>query len=435
MAKNLLRDDGLIFVSIDDHEAHNLRQIMNEIFGEEHFIANIAWEKRYTRSNNAKLFYSLKDTILVYRRSSVVETLREERNEKSDSIYSNPDNDPRGPWTSSSYVNPATKEERPNLVYPITNPFTGEVVEHETHAWKYERAEHERHAQENRLWWGKNGDAKYPRLKNFLSESDGGLVPIDLWKYEDSGTTDEGGAELKALFGTSVFDNPKPTKLVKRMLKLATRPNEGDIVLDFFAGSGTTGQAVLDLNQEDGGNRRFILVQLPEKTGEEDFQKVSDITKARIKRWIDKSKEDNRLFESSGFKFFRLASSNFKIWNADAKAQGADALVQRLRLFIENILPERTQQDLLFEIVLKSGLPLTAPIDQLEVRGHAVFSVGEGILFICLADSITEDTLHGMVSLRPRNIICLDAAFHGNDNLKTNTKLLMESHGIEFHTV
>jgi adenine-specific DNA-methyltransferase len=238
LARNLLREDGMIFVSIDDTEAANLRTVMNEVFGEEHFLAAIAWEKRYTRSNNARMFYSLKDTILVYRKSEAISMLRETRSEESKSIYSNPDNDKRGDWTSSSYVNPATKEERKNLVYPITNPTSGEKIEHPTHAWKYEHSEHLRHVEEKRLWWGQNGDAKFPRLKNFLNEMGDGIVPIDLWDYESTGTTDEGGLEVKALCGEAVFDNPKPTKLIRRMMGLATKASSNDIVLDFFGGSG-----------------------------------------------------------------------------------------------------------------------------------------------------------------------------------------------------
>ena len=209
----------------------------------------------YTRSNNAQLFYSLKDSIVVYRKSERIAKLREPRTEKSNSIYANPDSDPRGPWTSSSYVNPATKAERPNLVYPIKNPHTGQVVEHPTHAWKYEIPEHERHVRENLLWWGQSNDAKYPRLKNFLSATgEEGLVPIDLWDHESSGTTDDGGAEVKDLFdGHAVFDNPKPTKLIRRMIQLCCNNGDPSIILDFFAGSGSTAHAVM---AHDVENRR-----------------------------------------------------------------------------------------------------------------------------------------------------------------------------------
>jgi adenine-specific DNA-methyltransferase len=266
LARELLRDDGLMVVSIDDGEAASLRLMLNELFGEENFVASIAWEKRYTRSNNARLFYSLKDTLLVYRRSPAVSQLREAHPSRTRALYANPDRDPRGDWTSSSYVNPATRAQRPNLVYPIVNPFTGVRVEHPTHAWKYARAEHQRHVAEGRLWWASDGAAKFPRLKSFWSEREaGGVVPTDLWDHRSTGTTDEGGAELKALFGEAVFDNPKPTRLIRRLLKLAgSRSAEPEIILDFFAGSGTTGHAVWAQSAEDGLPRRFVLVQRPE---------------------------------------------------------------------------------------------------------------------------------------------------------------------------
>ena len=279
LLREFLSEDGLIFINIDDTEASHLRLLMNEIYEARNFLAAISWEKRYTRSNNAKLFYSLKDTILVWRKSDAVRLLKEPRTEKSDSIYKNPDNDPRGPWTSSSYVNPATKAMRPNLVYPIKNPSTGKVVEHPTHAWKYERDEHQRHVDENLLWWGKNGKAKFPRLKNFLPPSgEGGLVPVDIWYHRDTGTTDEGGNELKAVFGGAVFDNPKPTRLIKRIMELAS-PSTA-LVLDSFAGSGTTGHAVLAMNKARGGKRRFILVEMDKRIAVE-------VTSQRLRRVIE----------------------------------------------------------------------------------------------------------------------------------------------------
>jgi adenine-specific DNA-methyltransferase len=215
LAKNLLREDGVIFVHIDDNEVHNLRMIMNEIFGEENFISQIIWEKRFTKSNNAKLFGSIIEYILLYRKSDSVSTFKEPRNEKSDSIYSNPDNDPRGVWTSVSYVNPATKEQRPNLFYHIDNPITGQKVEHPTNAWKYEFKTYLEHVNEKRLYWGQNGGNTYPRLKKFLSEMEGGMVPSNLWNHENTGTTDQASMQLEELFGKKVFDFPKPTSLAR----------------------------------------------------------------------------------------------------------------------------------------------------------------------------------------------------------------------------
>ena len=277
LLREMLSEDGVIFVSIDDNEQHHLRMLMDEVFGEENFLASISWEKRYTRSNNAKMFTSVVDTIVAYRRSSQLDYLREPRNEKSDAIYENPDDDQRGPWTSVSYVNPATRSQRPNLVYEITNPFSGEKVSHPNNAWKYELEEHRKHVAEKRLWWGKDGGLKYPRLKKFLSEVAVGLVPVDLWKHGDTGTTDEGSKELERLLGRATFDNPKPTRLLKRIIRLCSE--DGDIVLDSFAGSGTTAHAVLALNKEDGGNRRFILVEC------EDY--ADSVTAERVRRVIE----------------------------------------------------------------------------------------------------------------------------------------------------
>jgi adenine-specific DNA-methyltransferase len=232
--------------------------MLDEIFGASNFVACIAWEKRYTRSNNANRFYSLKDYVLAFRKTDLVSSIKELRNEKSDQSYDNPDKDPRGPWMTSSYINPATKERRKKLVYSIDNPFTGARVEHPTHAWKYKQTEHKKHVQEKRLWWGQNGEAEYPRLKLFLSEM-GDLVPVDLWDYKTTGTTDEGGTEIKQIFGFAAFDTPKPRRLIEKILRMV--PNDDALVLDSFAGSGTTAHAVLALNQEDEGNRHFILVE------------------------------------------------------------------------------------------------------------------------------------------------------------------------------
>lgn len=301
LLRDFLTEDGIIFINLDDTESASARLLLTELFGERNFLAAISWEKRYTRSNNAKLFYSLKDTILVYRRSDAVRELKEPRTEKANSIYKNLDDDPRGPWTSSSYVNPATKAKRPNLVYPITNPNTGKIVEHPTHAWKYEYAEHQRHVTENLLWWGKSGNAKYPRLKNFLPPSDsGGLVPVDLWSHRESGTTDEGGNELKAIFGSAVFDNPKPTRLIRRIMQLAA--SKDAIILDSFGGSGTTAHAVLAQNKADGGTRRFITVEMDEAI-------CRDVTTQRISKAIEGYGDVAGL--GGGYRFCKLGKPLF----------------------------------------------------------------------------------------------------------------------------
>ncbi|MBK9614367.1 MAG: site-specific DNA-methyltransferase [Uliginosibacterium sp.] len=302
LLKQFLREDGVIFVSIDDNEQATLRLLMDEIFGESNFLASIAWEKRYTRSNNAKLFYSLKDHVICYRQSAALATLKEPRNEKSDGNYANPDNDPRGPWMTSSYVNPAIKEKRPNLVYSLVNPFTEAEVTHPTHAWKYAKEEHLRHVSERRLWWGKNGEAKFPRLKLFLNEQSKGLVPVDIWSHQETGTTDDGGNEIKNIFGSAVFDTPKPSSLLQRIIRLVC--NKDSIVLDSFAGSGTTAHAVLKQNAEDGGTRRFILVEM-------DAHIAPNVTAERVRRVAQgytNAKGEAVPGLGGGFQFCRLSA-------------------------------------------------------------------------------------------------------------------------------
>jgi len=262
LCKELMTDAGIIAITIDYVEVSKLRLLCDDVFSPENFLADIAWEKRYTRSNNAKRFYSLKDTVICYRASEKMDIVREKRSEASKENYSNPDNDSRGDWISSSYVNPATKQKRPNLVYKIKNPVTGRNVEHPTHAWKYEWDTYQNHVAEKRLYWGIKGDYEYPRLKSFLSEAREGMVPVDVWNYEETGTTDDGGKEVNNLFGIGVFDNPKPPSLIKRTLQLMTPNGVSNRILDYYAGSGTTAQAVLELNLEDKGKRTYCLVEM-----------------------------------------------------------------------------------------------------------------------------------------------------------------------------
>ncbi len=304
-ARTLLHPKSLIFTAIDFVEVSRLRLLCDRIFGSDNFLADIAWEKRYTRSNNAKRFYSLKDTVLCYRSSERLMEVKEGRSEKSKGHYSNPDKDVRGLWISSSYVNPATKTERQNLVYRIRNPITGVDVEHPTHAWKYDPETHKQHVADNRLYWGETGGYEFPRLKTFLSQVSDGMVPVDVWGYKETGTTDDGGKTLKALFGADVFDNPKPVQLVVRALKLDQTEDSTPIVLDFFAGSGTTGHAVMELNREDEVQRKYLLVEVADH--------FDTVIKPRLQKviysvdWKD-GKPVSRQGSSHAFKYFRLES-------------------------------------------------------------------------------------------------------------------------------
>ena len=258
-ARGLLAPQGLAFITIDSVEVARLRLLCDQVLGADNFLADVAWEKRFTRSNNARRFYSVKDTVLVYRASPAAARLREPRSERSRGYYSNPDGDARGPWISSSYVNPATRAQRPNLVYPICHPRTGAPVEHPTHAWKYNLAAHRAHLRDDRLYWGVDGSHPLPRLKTFLADARDDMVPVDLWAHADTGTTDDGSHALKQKFGAVVFPNPKPPALVRRAITLS--PARPAVVLDFFAGSGTTGEATLDLVRERDPDASFILVE------------------------------------------------------------------------------------------------------------------------------------------------------------------------------
>ena len=284
LLKELLADDGVIFISIDDNEQHHLRMLMDEIFGEENFLADIIWQHRYGRSNNAKLFSNQREHVIAYRKSDALFHIRVKRDEKLNETYSNPDNDLRGDWVSSSYVNPATKEQRPNLVYSVVNPHTEAIVNHPTHAWKYSQSTYEEHVREDRLWWGVKGNLRYPRLKNFLSESEEkGIVPIDLMLADLAGTTDEGTKQLQEVMQSTAldFNNPKPTRLIENLIEIAEGgSSKADaIILDSFAGSGTTAHAVLAMNKEDDGNRKFIIIEC------EDYAET--LTAERVRRVIN----------------------------------------------------------------------------------------------------------------------------------------------------
>lgn len=436
LARNLLTDDGVIFISIDDNEQANLKKLCDEVFGEDNFVACIVWEKRFTRSNNARLFASLTDYILVYRKSSVVDYLRAPRTEKSDSIYSNPDNDPRGVWTSVSYVNPATKEQRPNLTYPIINPITGQEVNHPTNAWKYEYERHLIHVKENRLYWGANGENTYPRLKKFLCEVEDGMVPVNLWKREDVGTTDAASKELSILMGAKIFDFPKPVDLVKFMSQIVASDKDS-IILDFFSGSATTAHAVMQLNAEDGGHRRFICVQLPEKTDEQSeaykagYKTICEIGKERIRRAGEKIKEENKDKEGIenldiGFKVFKLDSSNLVKWD-NTPTTDEEEVKKRIQQSLFYLVEGREDLDLVYEIMLKYGLSLTLPVEERKFDGITAYIINhpDYKVLVCLAPNINLSAVEEMDKETIGTYIFADRCF-ADANILSNTEEILK---------
>ena len=414
LARNLLTDDGVIFISIDDNEQENLKKCCDEVFGEANYITQITWEKRYTRSNNAKMFASLVDYVFVYRKSAALSVLRESRSEKNDSIYSNPDNDPRGVWTSVSYVNPATREQRPNLCYEIENPITGAKISHPTNAWKYEYTTYKQHVADKKLYWGKNGENQYPRLKKFLYEMDGGIVPANLWYYKDVGTTDAASKELATLIGRAIFDFPKSVSLIQKMLDIGTDKNS--IILDFFSGSSTTAHAVMSKNAEDSGHRKFIMVQLPEPCDEKSeaykagYKNICEIGKERIRRAGDKIKSESPMTTQDldiGFRVLKLDDTNMKdvYYAPDDYDQGMLAGLE------SNIKDDRTDLDLLFGCLIDWGLPLSLPYKSEQIDGCTVHTYNDGDLIACFDANIPESVVKEIAQRRPLRAVFRDSGF------------------------
>ena len=450
VARNLLSPDGVIFISMDDNEIHHLRKLCDEVFGEENFLVNIIWEKRYTRSNNSKLFGTMTEHLLCYRKSSELLSIKEPRNDRSDAIYSNPDNDERGPWTSVSYVNPASREDRPNLCYPILNPITGLSIEHPTNAWKYEKSTYEQHVKENKLYWGQDGCNSYPRLKKFLFEMDGGMVPSNLWKREDAGTTDQASSELESLIGRGIFPFPKPPQLIQKAISffINGEENKDCIILDFFAGSGTTGHAVMNQNIKDDGHRKYILIQVPQTTEDNSnarragFKKISDITIARNKAVIEKIKEsyngriltpeDEEQLNQLGFKVYTLTKSSFPRTDFAPDPDKSDE--ENLALFRQYVATKEQQlsinfneQDLITEILISRGFMLTYKIVvQSSFTENTVYLASDGIkeAYICVDNQLYYSTVNYFMEHPDTKFICIERALDSTMkfNLKTRMK-------------
>ena len=416
LARNLLSDEGVIFISMDDHESGSLKMICDEVFGEENFKSDISWQKRYTRSNNTVDFTTMIEHILVYSKSDKFVVNLLPRDESTDSNYSNPDNDPRGPWITASFVNPATKDKRPNLVYDIVAP-DGRKITHPTNAWKHSKEEYERYDREGMLWWGLDGKAQYPRLKVYLSEARG-LTPINFWSQEYAGNTDQGGVELKGLMDDhKVFDFPKPVKLIKRILEHATDNN--CIVMDFFAGSSTTAQAVMELNAEANGQRHFLLVQMPELVHEQSeaaimkFHTICDLGEERIRRAGLKIKEKNPLTTQNldiGFRVFRVDDSNMN----DVFYAAGDYTQGLLTMLESNVKSDRTDLDLLFGCLLEWGLPLSMPYKSEKIDGCTVHTYNDGDLIACFDENIPDAVVKEIARRQPLRAVFRDSCFNSS---------------------
>jgi adenine-specific DNA-methyltransferase len=433
LARQLLREDGVIFVSIDDNEVHNLRALLNEVFGEENFVASIVWQKKQSPQNDATNLSDMHDYVLLFARHSKISKNDADgwqrqllaRGDEQNKRYLNPDNDPRGDWASVDYTCNKTADERPNLYYAIGNPNTGkEVWPSRQRVWLFDHTAHVRHVEENRIWWGSGGD-NFPRLKRFRAEVQDGIVPTTWWSRDQAGDNQEARRELRRLFSATedAFETPKPSRLIKRMLTISMEPTQEALVLDFFAGSCTTAQAVLELNREDGGKRQFVMVQLPEPTGNAQLQTIAEIGKERIRRIIQRMRAERKgqldlqsreTPEDLGFKVYELGRSNFRPWR-DIEA-GSLASVQRGFDAFETPLVEGwTRQDLLTEALLQEGFPLDSRVERVKgVTGNVVETVAhewhEHRLWVCLDERVRDETIAALQMGRDDVFICLDSA-------------------------
>lgn len=434
LAHALLRQDGFIFISLDDGEISNLRAICNEIFGEENFSACISWQKTYSPANDKRGIDAMHDYVLVYARSDHAQVNLLPRTAKQDDAYVNQDNDPRGPWKA---VDATRAEHRDYAFYPITTPSGREVFPAQGRSWVFTKEELPSLLADGRLWFGKDGSSK-PSKKLFLTEVKQGVVPTTWWTHEDAGHNDESKKELKSLFQEALpFDTPKPTRLIRRILQIATSAEADDLVLDFFAGSGTTGQAVFDQNAEDGGKRRFVLVQLPEPAPDRPIATLSGVTRERLKRVSARIKDATPInTQDLGFRSFRLDTSNIRPWNPDSQD-----MVSTLLANLEHIEPGRSNDDVLYEVLLKLGLDLCVPIAQQQIAGKTVHSIGEGALLACLDENISvvdaEPLALGMAQWREQQgtatettAVFRDSAFE-NDVAKSNLAAILEQHGVK----
>jgi len=442
LARNLLRDNGVIFVSIDDNEVHNLRLMMNEVFGEENFFGNFQWRRRQRAdSRNQSNVSTDHEYIIAYAKSEKA-TLKGINIDTEK--YENPDNDFRGPWASIDLSGLATASQRPNLHYDIIDPNTGNIYPpNPSRGWSKSKENVQKMIAEGRVLFPKLPTGR-PREKKFLRDL---LTTITGFSTcldsKEVGYTTNGTREVTDIFNGKYFDFPKPSALIRTFVEQSTQSNDNDVILDFFSGSCTTAHAVLDLNKEDGGNRKFICVQLSEKCDESSeafmssYKTIAEIGKERIRRVIKNIKteqEDKLDFGGSagkqdlGFKVFKLQESNFKIWRSNIGTE--EELIEQLQQHLKPLDEHAKTEDVIYELLLKSGVPLTARIE--KKNGYILVNDKEIALMLEKAD---DKIIKKIIFAKPRKVITLDRLFKNNDRLKTNTALQMKDAEIEFKTI
>ncbi|MGP1449785.1 MAG: site-specific DNA-methyltransferase [Wolinella sp.] len=415
LARNLLSDDGVIFISIDDNEQANLKKICDEVFGMQNFIGQLIWERAFSPKNDAKFISNSHDYIIMYTKNILDFKIgRLPRTEEANARYSNPDNDPRGVWSSSDI---SVKTYNANCDYPITAP-SGRVIEPPTgRCWRLSQKAFCERLADGRIWFGVDGNGA-PRLKRFLSELKfDGMVPTSILFYKEVGHSQEGAKEVVSILESGSFDGPKPTRLLNRLLTLANL-NSDSIILDFFSGSATTAHAVMQLNAQDSGNRKFIMVQLPEKTDESSeaykagYKNICEIGKERIRRAGKKILEENKDKEGienldTGFRVLKLDDTNME----DVYYSPSEYSQDLLSKFESNVKSDRSDLDLLFGCLLEWGLPLSLPYTCENIEGYAVHNYNDGDLIACFDKNIPESVIKEIAKKRPLRAVFRDSSF------------------------
>ena len=441
LAKDLLADNGAIFISIDENEMDNLRKICDDVFGESNFIGQFIWQRR-TSPDMRKLVSTAHDYIVTYGKNTgnLSNTINKVRlTEKDAANYSNPDNDPRGPWASSDFT---AQGFRPNQMYEITTPGGAKYTPPEGRCWKNIESEFLKQCEEGRMWFGKDGMG-IPRRKTYLSEREGKNV-WTWWPNSEVGHSQEATQEVKNLFdGHAYFDYPKPVRLLKKIIQIGT--HDDSIVLDFFSGSATTAHAMIQLNTEDNGHRKFILVQLPEKTDEESeaykagYKNICEIGKERIRRAgkqilsagggqleMSETQPEPGTPVDVGFRCLRLDSSNME----NVYYTPEEISQQDMFSLVDNVKSDRTPEDLLFQVMLDLGVLLSSPIEVKEIAGKKVFNVADGFLLACFDHDVTEETVKAIAQMKPYYAVFRDSSM-ANDSVATNFDQIFETYSPE----
>ena len=428
VARDLLTEDGVIFISIDDNEVENLRKVCDEIFGESNFIATLVWERAYSPKNDAKYISNSHDYVLMYAKSAANFVIgRLERTAEANARYSNPDNDPRGVWKPSDM---SVKTYNAECDYSITTP-SGRVVEPPAgRCWSLSRNAFRERLQDNRIWFGSDGNS-VPCIKRFITElKHDGMAPTSILFYKDVGHSQEGAQEVVSLFGDKgVFDGPKPVRLLERLITLANL-KEDSIVLDFFSGSATTAHAVMKKNAEKAKHSRFIMVQLPEevsdKKKDQGYKNICEIGKERIRRAGAKIKADSPLTTQhldTGFRVLKLDSSNMK----DVFYSPKETSQLELFRYVDNVKDDRTSEDLLFQVMLELGATLDSKIEESEVDGKTIYNVADGYLVACFDQKVTDEVVTAIAKMQPTYAVLRDTSL-ANDATATNFEQIFKTY-------